>query len=77
VLWRSFQGDAGVSRREFFDYFGESVEGVALVLSDAVRLRSPLSLEELREVDSSFQPPQFFKRLRVGDLLWQTVVAAL
>jgi predicted transcriptional regulator len=63
TLWRRFGPISGLSRSEFFDYFNGVEQGVALVLEDAERLPSSLSLEALREIDDSFQPPQFFVRL--------------
>lgn len=63
ALWRRFGSVSGLSRSEFFDYFDGVVEGVALVLEDAKRLRNSLSLDVLRELASGFQPPQFFARL--------------
>lgn len=63
TLWRRFGSVSGLSRKEFFDYFEGVVAGVALVLENAQRLRSALSLDALRELADGFQPPQFFARL--------------
>lgn len=63
ALWRRYGSVSGLSRREFFSYFGGAEQGVALVLEQSKRLRSSLSLKALRQVDDGFQPPQFFARL--------------
>lgn len=63
TLWRCYGAVSGLSRREFFSYFRNVEQGVALVLEHSKRLRSSLSLKALREVDERFQPPQFFARL--------------
>ncbi|MBI1888198.1 MAG: transcriptional regulator [Nitrosomonadales bacterium] len=63
VLWCRFGTVSGLSKSEFFDYFSGVTEGVALELSDTKELRQPISLSSLREIKSSFQPPQFFVRL--------------
>jgi predicted transcriptional regulator len=63
TLWRHYGSVSGLSKQEFFDYFGETEKGVALILEDSTKLQSSLSLEALREVDRAFQPPQFFARL--------------
>ena len=63
TLWRRFGPVSGLSRSEFFDYFNGVAQGIALVLEDAERLDSSLSLEVLREITKGFQPPQFFARL--------------
>ena len=63
TLWRRYGGVSGLSRSEFFSYFGEVEQGVALVLEQTARLRTLITLEALREFDRGFQPPQFFARL--------------
>ena len=63
TLWRKFGAVSGISRTEFFDYFGGTSRGTALELSDVRRLASAFSLESLRRFQHRFQPPQFFKRL--------------
>ncbi|WP_368428345.1 transcriptional regulator [Sulfuricaulis sp.] len=63
TLWRRFGSISGLSRKEFFDYFEGVAAGVALVLENAQRLRSSLSLDALRELADGFHPPQFFARL--------------
>ena len=62
-LWRKYGSVSGLSRCEFFDYFKDVTEGVAIELKDAERLENSLSLEKLRELSVGFQPPQFFVRL--------------
>lgn len=63
ALWRRFGPVSGLSRKEFFEYFEGVDEGVALVLKNVEKLNGGISLSELREVESGFQPPQFFVRL--------------
>ena len=72
-LWRTYGSVSGLSKREFFNYFEGVERGVALVLGKRVRLDVELSLEELREVDQRFHPPQFFARLPATHPLRQTV----
>jgi predicted transcriptional regulator len=62
-LWRRFSTKVGISKKEFFEYFAESPSAFAMELKKTTRLKTPLSLSALREVESGFQPPQFFKRL--------------
>ncbi|WP_086382507.1 transcriptional regulator [Caballeronia sordidicola] len=63
TLWRRFADVCGISRREFFDYFGGRSRGFALGLKDPQLLSGALSLAELRAASTGFQPPQFFIRL--------------
>lgn len=62
-LWKEFGAMSGLSRLEFFDYFTDVTNACALVLHTAVVMRTPMPLSTLREIDSAFQPPQFFLRL--------------
>jgi predicted transcriptional regulator len=70
TLWRRFGAVSGVSRSEFFDYFAERDQGIALELSDCLRLSHAFDLEALRRCHHGFQPPQFFTRLRHNTPLW-------
>jgi len=62
-LWNRFESISGLTYNEFFDYFNGAKQGTALVIEKAERLNRHLSLEDIREIDDRFQPPQFFVRL--------------
>lgn len=64
MLWRRFGSVSGISRGEFFDYFADRDEGIALELSDCRRLVHAFDLQSLRRFHRGFQPPQFFTRLQ-------------
>lgn len=75
-LWRRYGSVSGLSKQEFFDYFSGASQGVALVLREKTRLKNPLTLESIRQVDEGFQPPQFFARVTAshplhGAMRWQ------
>lgn len=76
TLWRRFGAVSGLSRKEFFDYFEGVAAGVALVLENAQRLRSALSLKALRKLANGFQPPQFFLRLREEHPFFATILSS-
>lgn len=63
TLWRRYGDVSGLSRAEFFEYFGDIKRGFVLVLDKPKRLPSPVSLERLRTLNGAFQPPQFFQHL--------------
>lgn len=63
-IWRRFGKDAGISKREFSAYYGESTQAVVLVLGEPCRFQNAISLARLRETAGAFYPPQFFTRLR-------------
>lgn len=75
ALWRRHGAVSGLSKSEFFAYFEGTSQGVALVLEQSKRLNASLSLDELRRLDESFQPPQFFARLGECHPLRSTVAA--
>ena len=70
TLWRRFGAVSGISRGEFFEYFADREQGIALELSDCRRLSHAFDLEALRRFHQGFQPPQFFTRLRRDTPLW-------
>lgn len=63
-LWREYGSVSGLGRAEFFEYFHGATNPVALLLEGAKRYRSALSLEDIRRLSGTFQPPQFFSRLQ-------------
>jgi len=63
TLWRRYGDVSGLSRAEFFEYFIGVDQAFALVLSQPRRLKAGVSLQALRKLNSTFQPPQFFQHL--------------
>lgn len=63
TLWRRYGEVSGLSRPEFFEYFGGMERGFVLVLGKPKRLSCPISLERLRVLNGAFHPPQFFQHL--------------
>jgi predicted transcriptional regulator len=62
-LWNEYKDRVGISKSDFESYFLDVSMGCALVLRDIQRLPYSVSLSEIRDHASSFQPPQFFVRL--------------
>lgn len=77
TLWRHYGSVSGLSKHEFFVYFGDTEQGVALVLEQPTRLQSWLTLDALRQVNESFQPPQFFARLTSEHPLHEAVTSSV
>jgi predicted transcriptional regulator len=75
TLWRKYGAVSGISKEEFFDYFNGVSLGVALELVDAVRLNRAIPLNDLRERDERFHPPQFFARMRSNHPLLSALAA--
>lgn len=66
VLWRKVKNDAGVSKKEFDDYYQKSNFGVGIRIKD--RCTSKLSLEEIRKTWVRFRPPQSFHYLKEDEI---------
>lgn len=66
TVWKKYGAISGLSRAEFLSYFEGAVTAFALGISHPKRLKSPISLENLRTVSPGFQPPQFYCRLETS-----------
>jgi len=63
-LWQVFSPHAGVSRREYDDYFDGAKQAVGIYLRKLRRRSAPLTLSTLRGLIEGFNPPQSFRYLR-------------
>ncbi len=75
-LWSRFGAVSGLSKAEFFKYFGGLKTACVIELAEAHRLRTPLSLAALRTANGNFQPPQFFLRLQAKQAILGVLQAA-
>lgn len=62
-LWERHKRHCGISRRELYAYFSGVKTGYAIVLGNLEILPKPISLDQLREKEKGFHPPQFGKYL--------------
>lgn len=62
-LWRRFKQHAGLSKREFDEYFAGVNTAFGIQVSAARRLTFPLSLDTLRKNQPGFRPPQSYHYL--------------
>ena len=63
TLWRKVRERAGITRRQFNEYYVGASTGYAIVLSAVERFRKPVELNHIREVWPDFQPPQSYRYL--------------
>jgi predicted transcriptional regulator len=66
LLWEAFNKYAGVTKSEFFSYYGQRDKGFAIEIKDAVFFTYPL---EPRYLPRDFSPPQSFRYISTRDLL--------
>lgn len=63
ALWRSYKGELAIDRSTFDDYLHNCDTAHALVLQNVEILPKEISLNQMRFLDETFHPPQFFTRL--------------
>ena len=66
-LWAQYQGQMAIAHEEFALYLRDARVAYVMLLSEAKRLASPLSLENLRE-GSDFQPPRSYRYVNFATL---------
>ena len=62
-LWRKVRNDAGISRRQFDEYYVGVSTAYAIVLNAVKLLPEPVTLSRLRQVWPDFHPPQCYRYL--------------
>lgn len=65
MLWRRYGHATAVTQEEFHDYFAQKETGIALLLSNPVRLSSEVPLVKLRQSVDRFRAPQSFAYVAV------------
>jgi len=66
TVWRKYRSVSGLAKSEFMSYFDGVAMASAMTLSDAKKLKKPITLEALRTAMPGFHPPQFYCRLEVN-----------
>ena len=67
-LWRMVRNEAGLTRKQFAEYYEGATRGYGIFLKEAKELSEPITLEDLREAWSGFHPPQIFRYLTATEL---------
>jgi predicted transcriptional regulator len=68
-LWKKVKSKAGVTKREFDDYYKGASVGIGICLENTKTFPKPIELEELRRKIFKFQPPQSYRYL--SDSEWK------
>lgn len=69
AIWQVYKACMGITKAEF-DAYVSDIETAAVLSFDSITpVSHPLGLQELRELEPGFQPPQFFRRMRSSKLL--------
>ncbi len=67
-IWRHFGERTAVTRARFDTYFKGAERAIAIEVSAAAPLNSPINLERLRDAWGGFTPPQTFTYLEAAAL---------
>ncbi len=60
-MWDNVKKNAGVSKKEFDDYYKNSNMGVAIFIESVWQFTKPIGLSDLRKAEKGFHPPQSFR----------------
>jgi predicted transcriptional regulator len=77
LLWEQYNSISGLRKSEFFEYFSNIAFGCAIELMDVQPLAEPIRLKSLREKMRTFQPPQFFTRIKTSHPLYGLLKSGL
>jgi predicted transcriptional regulator len=72
-VWEQFGKCIGIEKFEFDNYLADVKEAAVLTFKTIRPIIRPIGLAEIREVEPRFQPPQFFRNIRAGELLEKLV----
>lgn len=67
-LWHAVRHEAGLSKKEFFDYYSGASLGFGIRLKRAWSLPAPIELTSLRKSWSKFRPPQSYRYLSKAEV---------
>ncbi len=60
-MWEKVKDKAGISKKDFDNYYQESKTGIAIFIENVWKLPKPIELSDLRKAEEGFHPPQSFR----------------
>lgn len=76
-IWKDFGKKIGMRKKDFDEYMKGKTSVSAIVLGAVRKLRPCLTLENIRESEENFHPPQFYKCLSQDEKLFEILNAAV
>ncbi|MDY6783818.1 MAG: ASCH domain-containing protein [Cyanobacteriota bacterium] len=67
-LWEIVKKKAGLTHKEFKDYYKNSPTGVAIFVNKTFSFETPIKLENLKKEWSDFRPPQCYRYLKDAEI---------
>jgi len=62
-MWNNYRENLGVNKKEFNEYYQNSVISIGIELDNIIRLDAEILLSAIKLIHPSFTPPQTFKYL--------------
>ena len=67
-LWEKYSNRLGINEQSYFAYYDGYHKAIGIEF-DMIKSVTPIGLEELREVDPCFQPPQIYRYVTNEDIV--------
>jgi len=61
MLWGQVKDIAGINRARFDDYYNGAINAFGIFVQETRQLPKPVGLESLKDIVSSFRPPQSYR----------------
>lgn len=68
MLWKDVRHHAGVTRRQFDEYYIGAAKAYGIFLNSVTRFREPVDLSHLRALWPDFHPPQSYRYLDLSQV---------
>lgn len=65
-IWSAYHLEVGVDEEQFYHYYRDAREAIAIELSQVQRC-APVSIQELRKLLAGFHPPQVMAKITQND----------
>jgi len=72
-LWKQVGNKSGVSKKVFDNYYEGASLGFGILITNPVKLKSPIHLDTLRRSLKGFRPPQNYYYITPNQLLFKFV----
>lgn len=67
-LWKTVRHSAGITKKEFDEYYSGASAAFGIVCSNPRTLKEPLDLDQLRDAWGNFWPPQTYRYLKPDEM---------
>ncbi|RBP51331.1 ASCH domain-containing protein [Arenicella xantha] len=72
-IWKNYSDNLCISRSEYLDYCDDRSVMTLIGLKNVRKIQSLLTLEQIRDLDSEFTPPQFYSKITPDKKIYHTL----